>query len=322
MWTEQSRGRMAQIAKKTKRYPSDLTDEEWEQIAPLMPKPGRRGRPREVDFREVINAVRYLVRSGCGWRMLPIHFGPWQTVYGWFRELARRFLFQTIHDVALMLDRERAGREASPTAGVIDSQSVKAPQAETRGYDAGKKIVGRKRHIAVDTDGRLLMVNLTTADISDSAGAQAILDGIRKRWPWVKHLFADRPRRDGCDDAASYRLARQIARAPVADRNRAVIRPLARQRDNGASLLRRNRRRRPRARRVLQPFRDGLARAMRKPARSPTSSPLCATRPAAVRSHKRRRHRLPARSSAPEAPVAGVSNGCGSSGPVRCAPRS
>ena len=127
MWTEQSRGRMAKIAKKTKRYPSDLTDEEWERIAPLMPKPGRRGRPREVDFREVINAVRYLVRSGCGWRMLPIHFGPWQTVYGWFRELARRFLFQTIHDVALMVDRERAGREASPSAAVIDSQSVKAP---------------------------------------------------------------------------------------------------------------------------------------------------------------------------------------------------
>jgi transposase len=112
----------------------------------------------------VINAVRYLVRSGCGWRMLPIHFGPWQTVYGWFRELARRFLFQTIHDVTLMLDRERAGREASPTAGVIDSQSVKAPApGAQKGYDAGKKIVGRKRHIAVDTDGRLLVVNLTPA---------------------------------------------------------------------------------------------------------------------------------------------------------------
>jgi transposase len=99
---------MAKIAKKTKRYPSDLTDEEWEAIAPLMPQPGRRGRPREVEFREVINAVRYLVRSGCGWRMLPAHFGHWRTVYGWFRELARRFLFQTIHDVALMVDRERA----------------------------------------------------------------------------------------------------------------------------------------------------------------------------------------------------------------------
>jgi len=168
MWTDQSRGRMARIARKTKRYPSDLTDEEWEGLAPLMPRPGRRGRPREIDFREVINAVRYLVRSGCGWRMLPVHFGPWQTVYGWFRELARRFLFQTIHDMALMLDRERSGREASPSAGVIDSQSVKAPHAETRGYDAGKKITGRKRHIAVDTDGRLLMINLTPADISDS----------------------------------------------------------------------------------------------------------------------------------------------------------
>lgn len=115
--------------------------------------------------------------------MLPIHFGPWQMDYGWFRELARRLLFQTIHDAALILDRERAGREASPTAAVIDSQSVKAPQDGTRGYDAGKKIAGRKRHIAVDTDGRLLMVNLTPADISDSAGAQAILDDIHKRWP-------------------------------------------------------------------------------------------------------------------------------------------
>lgn len=79
---------MADIARKTKRYPSDLTDEEWERMAPLMPAPGRRGRPREVEFREVINAVRYLVRSGCGWRMLPIHFAHWRTVYGWLRELA------------------------------------------------------------------------------------------------------------------------------------------------------------------------------------------------------------------------------------------
>src|SRR4029077_3959958 len=134
MWTEQSRGRMAKIARKTKRYPSDLTDEEWEQIAPLMPKPGRRGRPREVDFREVINAVRYLVRSGGGWRMLPIHFGPWQTVYSWFRELARRFLFQTIHDVALMLDRERTGREANPSAGVIGTHAGTAPQDRARSH--------------------------------------------------------------------------------------------------------------------------------------------------------------------------------------------
>lgn len=158
-----------------------------------MPPASRRGRRRQVDLREIINALRYLVRSGCGWEMLPIHFGPWQTVYWWFRRLMRRFLFRTIHDLALMCDRERAGREASPSAAVIDSQSVKAPAAGAeRGYDAAtKKIVGRKRHIAVDTDGRLLMINLTPADVSDSAGAQAILDSIRKRWPWVKHLFAD-----------------------------------------------------------------------------------------------------------------------------------
>ena len=100
-------------------------------------QPGRRGRPREVEFREVINAVRYLVRSGCGWRMLPAHFGHWRTVYGWFRELARRFLFQTIHDVALIIDRERPGRAAQPTAGVLHSQSVTAP-GQKRGYDVRK----------------------------------------------------------------------------------------------------------------------------------------------------------------------------------------
>ncbi len=182
---------MAEISKKLKRYPTDLTDEEWVWIAPMLPGAAPTGRPCCVDLREVLNAIRYLARAGCGWRMLPRDFPPWQTVYWWFRRFVRRFLFHTIHDMALMLDRERQGREASPTGGIIDSQSVKAPEAETRGYDAGKKIVGRKRHIAVDTDGRLLMLNLTPADISDSAGAQLILDAVRKRWPWLKHLFAD-----------------------------------------------------------------------------------------------------------------------------------
>lgn len=191
MWTRANRGRMAAIAKKTKRYPSDLTDEEWERIAPLLPKPAKKGRKPAVDLREVLNAIRYMARSGGGWRMLPRDFPPWQTVYWWFRRFVRLLLFRTIHDVALMIDRERSGRAASPTAGVIDSQSVKAPAAKKRGYDAAKKIVGRKRHIAVDTDGRLLMVNLTTADIADSAGAQIILDAMRRRWPWIKHLFAD-----------------------------------------------------------------------------------------------------------------------------------
>ena len=191
MWTAAHRQRLAFIEKRTRRYPSDLTDAEWLAIEPLLPGHARTGRKRRSDLREMLNAIRYLARSGVGWRMLPINFGPWQTVYWWFRRFVRRLLFQTIHDVALMIDRELAGREASPTAGIVDSQTVKAPAAQARGYDANKKIVGRKRHIAVDTDGRLLMVNLTTADISDSAGAQHILDAIRKRWPWLKHFFAD-----------------------------------------------------------------------------------------------------------------------------------
>jgi len=145
---------MAAIEKKTKRYPSDLTDEEWSAIWPFLPAPAGTGRKRRTDLREVLNAIRYMVRSGCEWRMLPIHFPPWQTVYWWFRRFVRLLLFRTIHDVALMIDRERSGRDADPSAAIIDSQSIKAPAAAgTRGFDGAKKIVGRKRHIAVDTDG-------------------------------------------------------------------------------------------------------------------------------------------------------------------------
>ena len=148
---------MAQIAKKTKRFPSDLTGEEWGQIAPLMPKPGRRGRPREIEFREVINAVRYLVRSGCGWRMLPIHFGPWQTVYGWFREFGAALSVPN-HPRRGADAGSRAGRARGQSHGWRDRRPVpsRLRKLKTRGYDAGKKIVGRKHHIAVDTDGRLL----------------------------------------------------------------------------------------------------------------------------------------------------------------------
>ena len=215
MWTAASRGRMARIEKKTKRYPSDLTDEEWSAVEPFMPKAGSTGSPRRTDLREVLNAIRYLVRSGCEWRMLPIHFPPWQTVYWWFRRLARRLMFQTIHEIALMIDRARVGRPVEPSAAVLDSQSIKAPAARgTRGYDGAKKIVGRKRHIAVDTDGRLLMVNLTTADIADSTGAQAVLDALVKRWPRIKHLFADSAydRRQLLDKAAFLDFTVEIVR--------------------------------------------------------------------------------------------------------------
>ena len=190
MWTKEHRARQAAFERR--RYPTDLTDQEWQVIRPLLPPASPRGRRPGIDLREVLNAIRYLVRAGCGWRMLPVHFGPWQTVYWWFRQLMRRFLFTTLHNIALMLDREQAGREASPTAGVLDSQTVKSPHAAgAGGYDAAKRSKGRKRHIVVDTDGRLLMVNLTAADVQDAAGAEPIVKAIRKRWPWLKHLFAD-----------------------------------------------------------------------------------------------------------------------------------
>ncbi len=190
MWTKEGRARQASFERR--RYPTDLTDAEWEVVCPVLPHPTGRGRPPSVDLREVLNAIRYLARTGCGWRMLPREFGPWQTIYWWFRRFVRRLLFRTIHDIALMLDRERVGRAAMPTAGVLDSQTVKAPHAPGGGgYDAAKRTKGRKRHIVVDTDGRLLMVNLTTADVQDAAGAEQVVRAVRERWPWLRHLFAD-----------------------------------------------------------------------------------------------------------------------------------
>jgi putative transposase len=165
---------MAEIAKKSKRY---LTDEEWAIIEPFLPVAAKRGRQEDG---LAPSPERASLHGAFGWRMLPKDFLPWQTVYWWFRRFVRRFMFRTIHDVVLMIDRERTGHKASPTGGTIDSQSVKVPEAKTRVYDAGK-----------DTDGRLLMVLLTPADVSDNAGAQMILYALRKRWPWLKHQFAD-----------------------------------------------------------------------------------------------------------------------------------
>ncbi len=132
MWTAAHRYRLSVIEKRTRPYPTDLTDAEWSATVPLLPGPAPTGRKRQVDLREMLNAIRHMARSGAGWRMLPITFGPWQTVHRWFRRFVHRLLFQTIHDVALTIDRELAGHEASPTDSIVDSQTVKAPRPGAR----------------------------------------------------------------------------------------------------------------------------------------------------------------------------------------------
>jgi putative transposase len=176
------------------RYTSDLSDAEWQLIDYCFPKPSKQGRPREHSFRELLNAIFYLVKTGCQWRNLPTHFPRWGTVYHYFRLWKRNGLWQEIHTHLREHVRLAQGRKSQPSAGIIDSQSVKSSEAsDERGYDAGKKINGRKRHILVDTIGLLLMVVVLPANIQDRDGAKQLLTAhfnqkTRRR---VKHIWAD-----------------------------------------------------------------------------------------------------------------------------------
>jgi transposase len=191
-------GNAADQPGRTRFYDTDLTDAEWQEIRPLLPVPawmeGRGGRPEGYCHRIVLDAVFYVVDGGIKWRAMPADFPAWDRVYAFFRRWREGGLITELHDRLRGKARKAAGRDPEPTAAVIDSQSVKADAvvgAGSRGYDGGKKINGRRRHLICDTIRLLLMIHVTAGDITDRQAATEMLPALRGRFPTITKLWAD-----------------------------------------------------------------------------------------------------------------------------------
>ena len=190
MWTEITR---PQYRRDDLPYASDILDPEWAQIAPLLPPANRRGRRRSWHLREIVDAILYILWTGCQWRALPVEFPPRSTVQRYFYRWRDDGILDRLNAVLVARARHRLGRNPVPSAAIIDSQSVPTTEAGgPRGVDAGKRIKGRKRHIVTDTQGFLLAVRVHEASIQDPHGAVPLLRDLRARFPDLQHVFADR----------------------------------------------------------------------------------------------------------------------------------
>lgn len=177
-----------------RRYPSDLTDAQWELIAPLLPLPSALGRREKHPRRQIVNAILYVLRTGCAWRYLPKDFPPWETVFWYFCRWRKDGTVDRVHNALRDRVRDAAGRDPMASAGIVDSQSVKGADTvgkDSRGYDAGKRVNGRKRHIVTDTLGLLLIVMVTAASVQDRDGGKVVLERLRFVMPSVAHIWAD-----------------------------------------------------------------------------------------------------------------------------------